>query len=100
MLITLQKRSQNHKRLWIRGRKTVCAFRDRRDASSLESAGQKLDVFCLVGRNIFQICMERVGEARFDEVCVRVVGKTFAVELVYQMLECECVVEDIICAEI
>lgn len=98
-LSTFQDRRKSHKRFGICGRKAIRAFRDRRHASSLESAGQKLDVLRFITRDLFQICIERVGEAGFFEVILRVVGKTLAVELIFKMLECECIIEDITCTE-
>jgi hypothetical protein len=44
--------------------------------------------------DFLQVVAEGVGEPSFDEVGLGVVGKTLAVEFVFQMLKSECVVED------
>ena len=48
----------------------------------------------LILGDLLQVVVEGVGETSFDEVGLDVVGKTLTVELVFQVLKIECVVED------
>lgn len=47
-----------------------------------------------VAGDVFQVVVEGVRECCFDVVSLGVVGETFAVELVLEVLEGESVVED------
>ena len=62
-----------------------------------KSGGQERNVGCLVRGDFHQIRVEGVGEASVDEVRLRVVGKTFTVELVFEVLESESIIEDFDC---
>jgi hypothetical protein len=51
----------------------------------------------LIVGDFLQVVVEGVGKTSFDEIGLGVVGKTLTVELVFQMLKSECVVEDTDC---
>lgn len=81
----------------VRGKvaKVVCALGDGCDASSLEGGGQEVNVGLLIATNLLEVLVE-VGavEAGSGEVCGRELGKGFAVECCFEVLEGQGIVED------
>lgn len=51
----------------------------------------------LIVRNFLEVVVEGVLETRCDEVGLRVIGETFTIELVLEMLKGESVVENANC---
>jgi hypothetical protein len=49
----------------------------------------------LIERDFLEVAVELAVEPSMSEVVSRVVGKTFAIELVLKMLECKCEVKHI-----
>ena len=93
--LTFQHRRKRHKRLRIRHRKPIRALRHGLHSRLLQRPGQKRHVRRLILRNRLQIRVERVCEAGADKFLVGIVREPLAVELVFKMLQRECIVEDI-----
>ena len=93
--LTLKNRGQGDEGLGVSGGEGVGALGDWGGAGGGEAGGQEGDVGSLVGGHFHQVLVEWVWETGGDEVGVGVVGETFTVELVLQVLEGESVIEDV-----
>ena len=94
-MLTLEDGGQGHEGLGVCGGEGVGAFGDGGGAGAGEGGGQEGDVGGFVGGDFHQVLVEGVGETGGEEVGVGVVGETFTVELVLQVLEGESIVEDV-----
>ena len=103
-----------HEGLGVGGREAVFELVGRNDTSPLECTRDEIDMGLLVLVDDLQVAVEGILETRLDKGRLRVVGKTFLVELAlkepdtaqfpvsfvlvgkvsYDLLQCECVVQD------
>ena len=79
---TFEDRGQHNERFGVRGWVRIGTFLDRGVTGFLDSTGQESYVGLLIQRNLLQIAVESRVKTRGSKVGLRVICKTFAVELV------------------